>query len=111
MNADGSRPYCKRPVACVAGTRGRCRVCQSKQSRRIDAIVARYKTGQHTISAVAAWFGLSRQYVGHILCKAGARDRGQMPRSRKDLTPKQLRRFRNLCNSIPAALAHEMVRR
>lgn len=111
MNANGARPYCRLPLACAAGTRGRCRVCHGKRERA-DAIVARWDNGTLTIKAVASYFGISPQRVRVVLQQAGVKAGVPRFRSRKELTADQYRRFRSMCTrGIPAAMAHEEVRR
>jgi hypothetical protein len=110
MNKRGARPYCKLPALCAAGTRGPCAVCHA-QRKRHDAIAARYDNGNRTMTEVGAYFGISRQRVGIILREAGVIVRPRH-RSRTELTRAQYRRFRTLCHcGIPAAVAHEEVRR
>lgn len=110
MSKRVARPYCKLPAACAAGTRKLCRVCLDKRQRR-DLVVARYDNGNRTIKAVGAYFGISHQRVAQILKDAGVKS-ARPCRSRADMNTSQFRRFRTLCNrGIPAAVAHEEVRR
>lgn len=110
MSKRVARPYCKLPAACAAGTRPLCRMCHDKRQRR-DVVVARYDNGSRTMKDVAAYFGISRERVRRILNDAGVKPVRTL-RSRADLNAAQYRRFRNICNrGIPAAVAHEEVRR
>ena len=110
MNKRGARPYCKLPIACAAGTRGPCAVCHARRKRH-DAVVARYDNGNRTMTAVASYFGISRQRVGIILKDAGVKGQNARHRSRKEMTRTQYRQFRTLCGKgIPAATAHDWVR-
>lgn len=112
MNDRGVRPYCKRPASCVAGTRGKCRLCHGTPSQRNDAIVAYHNKGARTLREVAVRFGLSYQRIQMILRDVGVTARKQHHRSLRDLSSGQRRRFHTLCNKgFSAADAHVAVRR
>lgn len=112
MNENGVRPYCKKPVACVAGTRGKCRLCHGERSARDAAIAAYHANGARTLKEVGDRFGISEHRTSEILRRLGVKGRKQYHRSHQDLSKEQERHFRTLCaKGIPAAMAHEEVRR
>lgn len=72
-NADGSRAYCQKPMACIAGKRGRCRLCQGNEA----AIVAYHDDGKHYLRETAAHFGVTKQHISQVLDRAGVFSRKQ----------------------------------
>lgn len=109
MNENSARPYCKRPVACVAGSRGKCRMCHKK--RPPADIIAYHNNGKRTLAECAKRFGRTWQNIQRLLKSAGVTARKQPHRSHKDMTTDQRRLHRKLCrNGVPAAIAHEQVR-
>ena len=72
------RPYCKQPGACVAGSRGACRVCHAEADKggwhppktERNALVVAMREAGRSLSSIATEFGISKQRVHQIVGRA-----------------------------------------